>query len=158
MPSLISSIFDLRELLPFMVFAIPIVAIVGGITAGIVKTMTDARLMENAQRERMAAIQRGIDLDKLPPLPVLGPATGDLLAGFNPLAAQRHRAQGLLIGGVITLFAGLGIGTFLYFIAGRDGDAVWAVGIIPAFIGLALLLSAAIVWPKEGNGGGGTVA
>jgi hypothetical protein len=152
MPGLISGIFDVSELLPFMIFAIPIVAIVGGITAGIVKTMTDARMMENAQRERMAAIQRGMDLDKLPPLPVLGSGSSDIMAGFNPLAAQRHRAQGLLIGGVVTLFAGLGIGTFLYFIDGANGDPVWAVGIIPAFIGLALLLSAAIVWPKEKNG------
>ena len=153
MPGLIAGFFDVGELIPFMIFAIPIVAIVGGITAGIVKTMTDARMMENAQRERMAAIQRGMDLDKLPPLPVLGSGSSDFMAGFNPLAAQRHRAQSLLIGGVVTLFAGLGIGTFLYFMAdGVDGERVWAVGIIPAFIGLALLLSAMIVWPKEKSG------
>jgi hypothetical protein len=152
--NLIAGIFNAEDFLPFMIFAIPIVAIVGGITAGIVKTMTDARMMENAQRERMAAIQRGIDLDKLPPLPVIGGGSTDFMAGFNPIAAQHHRAQGLLIGGVITLFAGIGIGAFLYFIAdGSDGDRVWAVGIIPAFIGLALLLSAAIVWPKKDGGG-----
>lgn len=152
MPGLIGSIFDARDLMSFMIFAIPIVAIVGGITAGIVKTVTDAKMMENAQRERMAAIQRGIDLDKLPPLPVIGGSSGELMAGFNPRAAQRHRAQGLLIGGVITLFAGLGVGTFLYLIAGMDSDPVWAVGVIPAFVGVALLLSAWIVWPRGGNG------
>ena len=153
--SLITGVFDVGDFLPFMVFAIPIVAIVGGITAGIVKTMTEARMMENAQRERMAAIQRGIDLDKLPPLPVLGGGSTDFMAGFNPLAAQRHRAQGLLISGVITLFAGLGIAAFLYFLVdGSDGDRVWAVGILPVFVGLALLLSAAIVWPKDEAGGG----
>jgi hypothetical protein len=152
--SLIAGMFNAQDFIPFMIFAIPIVAIVGGITAGIVKTMTDARMMENAQRERMAAIQRGIDLDKLPPLPVIGGGSTDFMAGFNPIAAQHHRAQGLLIGGVITLFAGIGIGAFLYFIAdGNDGERVWAVGIIPAFIGLALLLSAAIVWPKKNSAG-----
>ena len=157
MPSLISIIFNAQDFLPFMIFAIPIVAIVGGITASIVKTVTDAKLMENAQRERMAAIQRGIDLDKLPPLPMLGAGSSDLLAGFNPLAAQRDRAQRLLIGGVIALFAGLGIATFLYFIVdSSDGDRVWAVGIIPVFIGLALLLSSAIVWPKGDKVGTGT--
>ena len=115
--------------------------------------MTDAKMMENAQRERMAAIQRGIDLDKLPPLPVIGGSGGEFMAGFNPTAAQRHRAQGLLIGGVITLFAGIGIATFLYFIVEPgDSDRVWAIGIIPVFIGLALLLSSWIVWPRGGSG------
>jgi hypothetical protein len=150
MVGLIGGSFEAQDFVPFMIFAIPIVAIVGGITAGIVKTMTDARMMENAQRERMAAIQRGIDLDKLPPLPVIGGGGMDVLAGFNPYAAQRHRAQGLLIGGVITLFAGLGIATFLYFMVdGSDGDRVWAVGIIPVFVGMALLLSSWIVWPRR---------
>ena len=152
MPSLIAGIFNVQDFIPFMIFAIPIVAIVGGITAGIVKTVTDSKIMDNAQRERLAAIQRGIELDKLPPLPVLGAASGDMLAAFNPGAAQFHRAQGLLIGGVITLAAGIGIATMLYFIAdGSDGDRVWAVGIVPAFIGIALLLSSWIVWPRGRN-------
>jgi hypothetical protein len=155
-PSLIGSIFSAEDFLPFLVFAIPIVAIVGGITASIVKTVTDSKIMENAQRERQAAIQRGTDHDKLPPLPAMSPSSTDLLAGFNPIAAQHHRAQGLLIAGVITLFAGIGIGAFLYFIVDSDNDRVWAVGIIPVFIGLALLLSSAIVWPKGDKAGTGT--
>lgn len=147
--NLIGSMFDVRDFIPVMIFAIPIVAIVGGITAGIVKTMTDARLAEGAQRERLAAIQRGVELDKLPPMPVVGQSAGDLLAGFNPVAAQRHRAQGLLIGGVITLFAGIGVALFLFFMVdGSDGDRVWAVGIIPAFVGMALLISSWLVWPR----------
>ena len=149
MPSLIAGIVNVEDFLPFMIFAIPIVAIVGGITAGIVKTVTDAKLMENAQRERLAAIQRGVELDKLPPLPTLGASSGDMLAGFNPAAAQLHRAQGLLIGGVITLFAGVGLAAMLFYLAdGADGERVWAVGIVPAFVGIALLLSAWIVWPR----------
>ena len=151
--ALIGAMFDTDWLLPVMVFSIPIVAIVGGITAGIVKTMTDARLMENAQRERLAAIQRGIDLDKLPPLPVLGQSAGDMLAAYNPVAAQRHRAQGLLIGGIITLFAGIGLMAFFTTLSGGESE-IWAVGVIPAFIGLALLLSAWIVWPRGKTGPG----
>ena len=54
---------------PFLVFAIPIIAIVGGITAGIVRTLGRQRLIELAQRERIAAIERGVDPSKLPPLP-----------------------------------------------------------------------------------------
>jgi hypothetical protein len=32
---------------------------------------------------------------------------------------------------------------------GSDGDRVWAVGIIPVFVGMALLLSSWIVWPRR---------
>lgn len=153
---LLGGIIDPEVILPIMIFAIPIVAIVGGITAGIIKQMSEARLIENSQRERMAAIQRGIDISQLPPLPLPGQTAPEMLAGFNPVAAQRHRAQGLLIGGVITLFGGFGLGLFLYFITGSnygDGDAVWAVGILPVFIGVALLLSSWLIWPKGGSGG-----
>ena len=154
--NLIAAMFDSDLFMPFLVFSIPIVAIVGGITAGIVKTVTEARLIENAQRERMAAIQRGVDLDKLPPLPPIGVGSTEMMAGFDPKAAQLHRAQGLLIGGIITLFAGIGIATFLHFIVEPgDVDRIWAVGIIPAFVGVALLLSAAILWPKRNAGAGG---
>ena len=153
--NLIAAMFDSDLFMPFLVFSIPIVAIVGGITAGIVKTVTEARLIENAQRERMAAIQRGVDLDKLPPLPPIGVSSTEMMAGFDPKAAQLHRAQGLLIGGIITLFAGIGIATFLHFIVEPgDVDRIWAVGIIPAFVGVALLLSAAILWPKKNAGAG----
>ena len=151
---LIAALFEAETVLPFLVFAVPIVAIVGGITAGIVKTITDAKIVENAQRERLAAIQRGVDLAQLPPIPQVG-QNAELAAGFNPRAAQKHRAQGLLIGGIITLFAGLGITAFLFLIIdGMDGDRVWAVGIIPAFVGVALLLSAGIVWPRNGGANG----
>ena len=55
-----------------LVFAIPVVAVIGGITAGIMKTRGQQRLIELAQRERIAAIEKGIDPAKLPLLPVIG--------------------------------------------------------------------------------------
>jgi len=48
--------------------AIPIVAIVGGISMGIVRLLTAARLEELARKERIAAIERGVDPSKLPPV------------------------------------------------------------------------------------------
>ena len=149
---MLSAFLDPQAILPIMIFSIPIVAIVGGITASIVKQIYEAKLIENSQRERIAAIQQGIDPSRLPPLQLPGQTNIDMLAGFNPGAAQRHRAQGLLIGGVITLFGGIGLAIFLYFITGPGDDAVWAVGILPAFIGMALILSSWLVWPKGGNG------
>jgi len=135
-------------IVPLLIFSVPIVAIVGGITAGIVKTISRHRLMELAQRERIAAIERGVDPSKLPPPPDFG-GPGDReefgLFQYNPL----RRAQGLMIGGLVTLAVGVSLAIFLQYVSDERG--VWAVGLIPGSIGIALLLSAALVWPRGGN-------
>ncbi len=132
---------------PFLVFSIPIIAIVGGITAGIVKTISRHRLVELAQRERIAMIEHGLDPSKLPPLPL------SEIADATPLMSQadaaRHRSQGLMIGGLVTLAVGISLGVLLYNVAGEPG--VWSVGLIPAAIGVALILSAFLVRPKNGS-------
>ena len=133
--------FDGGSLVGAMVFMIPIVAIAGGITAGIVQTLSRHRLMELAQRERIAAIERGIDPGKLPPLPVLAGSGDDTAAILTPGQSARHRARGLLVGGVVTLAVGLGLGLMLYFLPDASDQGVWAVGLIPFCIGLALLVS-----------------
>jgi len=135
-----------ESLVPMMIFAIPIVAIIGGITAGIVKTMSQSRIVEMAQRERIAAIQAGIDPSKLPPLPMTSDFSDTTQSLSDPVAAARNRSQGLLIGGFVTLLGGIGVGLFLGIL--NDGDRVWAVGIIPAFVGVALLISGFLVRPR----------
>lgn len=144
--------FNPEAFLPFMVFSIPIVAIVGGITVAIVKSIGRQRLIELAQQERIAAIQRGVDVSKLPPLPSVALDDDMDALGLSGVERDRRRAQGLLIGGVVTLFAGAGIMAFLL-VMDRDNNA-WAVGIIPASVGFALLLSAWIVKPKGDAGPG----
>ena len=133
---------------PFLVFSIPIIAIVGGITAGIVKTISRHRLIELAQRERIAMIERGLDPSKLPPLPI------DTEVGANtnwsPNDYARHRAQGLMIGGFVTLAVGISLCAMLYYVVSEEG--VWAVGLIPGAVGLALLISGFLLRPR-GNGG-----
>ncbi len=134
-----------------MIFAIPIVAIVMGIAHAIVRTVGQQRLQELAQRERIAAIERGVDPSKLPPLPnpqaeVMREVLGHYSNGFMPV----RRAQGLLIGGLITLAAGVGICVMIYVL--QPNDRSWAAGLVPAFIGVALLVSSAIVWPRGGRG------
>ena len=137
---------NVESFLPFMIFSIPIVAIVGGITVAVVKAIGRQRLLELAQQERIAALQRGVDLTKLPPLPhVMDEDELGLVALSGP-ERDRRRAQGLLIAGIITLAAGIGVGAFLSFV--ETSENVWAVGIIPGAVGLALLLSAWIVSPK----------
>lgn len=138
---------DLSEtIMPIMIFSIPIVAIVGGITMGIVKTMTQSRIIENAQRERIAAIQAGIDPAKLPPLP--HGFMDDAEAARNPEESQRRRTNGLLVGGIVTLFTGFGLSAFFTFM--DAGDNTWAIGIIPASVGVALLLASFLVGRRGG--------
>ena len=144
---LIGSLIDAETVLPVLIFGIPIIAIVGGITSAIVKTLTDARIVENAQRERIAAIQAGMDPSRLPPLPTLGGAAAAAVS-IDPDALSRHRAQGLLIGGIITLLGGVGLLFFFYFFFGEAGN-LWAIAMLPMFIGAALLISALIVKPRK---------
>lgn len=138
--------FDSDFFVPIMVFSIPIIAIAGGIIAGIVKTLGRQRLAELAQQERIAAIQRGVDISKLPPLGVVLEDEDSVLVNATPEERDRRRAQGLMIGGIITLAVGIGIGTFLSFM--DEDKNVWAVGIIPATVGIALLLSSWLVQPR----------
>jgi len=139
-------IADLSEVVaPIVVFAIPIVAIVGGITAGIVRTISRHRLIELAQRERIAMIERGLDPSKLPPLPI----SADFGSPLAPGESARRRSQGLYIGGFVTLAVGISLGVFLYFVANEQG--VWAVGLMPAAVGLALIISGFLIRPKNGN-------
>ena len=135
-----------ESLVPMMIFAIPIVAIIGGITAGIVKTLAQSRVVEMAQRERIAAIQAGIDPSKLPPLPMTGDFFDTTQSLGDPLQSARNRSQGLLVGGIVTLLGGIGLGMFLGII--NDGDRVMSVALIPVFVGIALLISGFLVRPR----------
>jgi hypothetical protein len=135
----------------FFIFAIPIVAIVMGVTHRIVQTIGQQRLMELAQRERIAAIERGIDPSKLPPLPTA--EVHETYAWRFGGASPARRAVGLLIGGIVTLAVGIGIMLMVYIL--EPDDRSWASGLVPAFIGIALLISAWIVWPRGKNGSAG---
>jgi len=143
--------WDVGEFVPIIALAIPIVAIVGGITAGIVRTLGRQRLIELAQRERIAAIERGVDPSKLAPLPISALDDEPEAWSMSQYDRDRRRAQGLMIGGIVTLAVGVGLMAFLNLI--EDQSNVWAVGIIPATVGIALLLSAWLVRPHR-NGGG----
>jgi hypothetical protein len=142
---------DPDALVPFLIFSIPIIAITGGIIAGIVKTLGRQRLAELAQRERIAAIERGIDPAKLPAAPGLDDGFDMLGRPYN----SRYRHQSLIIGGLIVTFAGIGIMVFLEMLRPDDNGRIWAVGLIPTLVGLALLISAWIVKPRNGDSTGG---
>lgn len=131
--------FDGDSLIPLAALSIPVVAIIGGITAGIVRGILRQRAWELVQRERIAAIERGIDPEKLGHLAVPDAFGGGLISNSPRWEAHRLR-QGLFTGGLVTLFVGIALSVFLNGVA--DERNVWMVGLIPSAVGVALLISA----------------
>jgi hypothetical protein len=132
-----------KVLFTVLPLAIPIVAIIGGITLAIVRTVGQQRLAELERRERIAAIERGVDPAKLP-APVAMPDPYENGGGWS---SRTRRAHGLLIGGLVTLAAGAGLMILIYSIEPQESH--WTVGFIPVLVGLALLVSSRIVWPPS---------
>lgn len=139
-------LFDEDLFVPFLVFAIPAVAIAGGILAGIIKTISAHRLMEAVVRERMALIAKGVDPARVPA------SAGGLLGGSSLLSmrdASRLRAQGLLVAGFVTLAGGASFAVVAGVLNSWDWEAGdWGLGVVAASIGLALIVSGLIIWPR----------
>jgi hypothetical protein len=121
---------------------IPIVAIIGGITLAIVRTVGQQRIAELERRERIAAIERGLDPAKLPP-----PSTPGAYENGHGWGSRTRRAHGLLIGGLVTVASGIGLAIFLY--AMEPAKDHWTLGFLPVLVGAALIASARIVWPRD---------
>jgi len=106
---------------------IPIVAIVMSLSIPIVFAIVDYRrrrdIVEAYHKERMAAIERGMDL---PPLPE------SFFRSLNTDRKPRH-----LLSGMIWLFVGLGLFVPLREVASHD--VAW-FALIPVGVGLALLI------------------
>ena len=121
---------------------IPIVAIVMGIGIGMLAIWSEhkrkAQLLEQNHRERMHALEKGIEL---PPLPA------NLVGGSNgPSTATA--AKSLRSGIMLTL-----IGVLLYFAIWTAGGHEGALfGLIPAAIGIANFVYAGILWQQEKRG------
>ena len=136
---------DWGVLIPALAMCIPIVAIVGGVVHSIVRTLGQQKMVELAQRERIAALERGVDPAKLPPLPTFD--WGDSRdPGRSAHERERHRVHGLLIGGLVTLAVGISMSIFLGSI--EPEKPTWLVGMVPGSVGVALLLSALLLRPR----------
>jgi len=106
---------------------IPIVAIVMSLSIPIVYAVVDYRrrrdIIEAHHKERMAAIDRGMEL---PPLPE---------SFYQSLKPARRSSY--LLPGLVWLFIGIGLFIALGAVAGDD---VRNFGLIPLGVGLALLI------------------
>lgn len=105
---------------------IPIFGIVFGVAVAIVAIVSAHRArvtrLEHRHRERLAAIDKGLELPPETPDPELDP---------------RNRRPRYLLRGLVWTFAGLAFSLFLYRVADED---VSTLGLIPASIGLAYLI------------------
>jgi len=117
-----------------MALLIPILGIVLGISTAIVAIITQSRRrvqeFEMRHKERMAAIERGLDVPTDP---------------LEPLEKPRTHSLYLLRGMVW-----LGVGIAIAF-AGGDliGDEVAKIGFVPAAVGIAYLLFYFVAKPKD---------
>lgn len=123
-------------------FAIPIIAIIGGITLAIIWTTGQQRLAELERRERIAAIERGVDPSKLPPM--VGPYSYER---GNGSGSRTRRAHGLMIGGLVCIAVGISLVVFLSSV--EPDKRIWAIGLMPFLGGVALLISAKVIWPPS---------
>ena len=118
---------------------IPIIAIVMGVGAGMMAIWSEhrrkAQLLEQNHRERMQAIEKGLEL---PPLP------SNLVSVSNgPSTATPAKS---LRSGIMMVLVGI----ILYFAIDRvGGDDAALFGLIPAAVGVANLVYAAIRWNKD---------
>jgi hypothetical protein len=132
--------WDLGNLAGTLGVLIPILAIGGGLATGMVAIVSEQRrrraIYEMHHKERMYALERGLEL---PPLPAgtndddhLEKAIADTVRSAKPL-----RYFNSLRSGLMWLFGGLGLGAALYL--NHDIEtASWAL--IPIGLGLAKLL------------------
>lgn len=116
------------QIATLLVLGTPFVAVIGAVAVAILRLKGQQRLAELVQRERLAAIERGLDLSQLA-LPV-------------PSAAPR--ARGLLVGGVVTIALGLGLALTLVLLPDPEAKTAWPIGLVPFFVGVALVIAARI--------------
>jgi hypothetical protein len=126
---------DKNALVILLIFGTPALALAGGIVAAIVKMIGQQRLMELVQRERIAAIEKGLDLSQQ--------ARWEIPGSMSAQQIALRKRQGFTIGGLLTLALGIGLGLMLLLLP--EATQAWPIGLVPAFIGIALLISARVV-------------
>jgi hypothetical protein len=118
---------------------IPIVAIVFSLSIPIVAIITDTakrrKIYELHHKERLAAIEKGIEIPPLPP---------EFLGGEGGRSNRRPR---YLLGGLVWLLVGLAGMIALYY---DERQREWALyALIPAAVGIAYLAYWAVEGRKE---------
>lgn len=130
------------------VLSLPFVALLGAIISRIMKLHGQQRLLELTQRERIAAIERGVPPEKLPPL--VGVSEGKPTQ-LTFAQSRLQYSQSLTVGGLISLGIGVGIAAFLSRVPDAAQNGAWALGFVPAGVGIGLLVSGLFVRPSKAD-------
>ena len=131
-------------LIPIVAMFIPLVAVGGGIVVALFRTHAQQRVAEWAMKERIAAIEKGVDPATLPPLPRVGDPAELASRAVSPRQKALEVSQGLFIAGTVTCFSGMGLAVLFVMIDAGPRN-LWAIGALAVFVGLGLLVSAAVV-------------
>jgi hypothetical protein len=129
-------------------YIIPVVAIISVFTFVAVATWAENRRKERESYYRHETYRKIMEQQ--------GDAGKGVLALMREeeLQQQRRRLEGLKLGGMITFVVGVGSMVFLYFMV--DDEGVYLAGLIPALIGLVMLLYALLMAPRpNGRDGDG---
>jgi len=122
---------------------IPIVAITLGIGIGALAIWSEHKrkleLIDRIHRERMLALEKGVEPPALPPSMV-----GDLAA--KPKPVPRYLWPKAMRNGLALLFGGIVLYFALINADGREGATFM---LVPAALGLANLIYAAVLWMQE---------
>ena len=122
--------------------SIPIVAIVMGVGIGMMAIWSEhkrkAQMLEQVHKERLAAIEKGVEVPAIPPG----------LVGFQPSDKVPTFARALRSGLIWAL-----VGVVLYFAVDNAGGREGAMfALIPLAIGIGQLVYAGLLWNKEKSG------
>ncbi len=126
--------------------SIPIVAIVFGVAIGALAIWSEHKrkleLIDRIHRERMLALEKGVEPPALP-----AGMVGDLAARpAKPKLVPRYLWPRAMRNGLMMLFSGI----VLYFAVERAGGEEGAIFmLVPAALGLANLVYAAVLWRQE---------
>lgn len=126
----------------FLVFIIPMVAIVAVFTFVAVATWSDNRRKERETYYRHETYRKILEH--------AGQSGQEVLALMRQEERQqaRRRIEGLKLGGLITLVSGVGLAIFLWYLVPQGAERVFMVGLIPTLIGLVLALYGFFIAPK----------
>jgi hypothetical protein len=122
-------------------FLIPIVAIIGGIAAGIVGNITRGRVRELEVRERIAMIERGM----VPP-PESDPEAFDRRMHSMDVQQRGHVAPRHRSAGVILMAVGLGLAVLLTFAGGVPEQGLGVGGFV-VILGLGFFINSLLSHP-----------
>jgi len=120
-----------------MVMLVPVVGTVGLFAFLVVAAWSRARQREREAFHRAELLRKLSDISSEAAAPVLAILRDD------DARAIRRRREGLILAGMIWLVVGVAVIAAGHIVGTIDHDGTWALGLVPTFVGCALLAHAA---------------